>query len=73
MTAYYPISAPSLSSTNVSGNWWLRSPCYSYYSHYQPFNIYSPSKDRPLPREEIHQISDEEFDAAFNDLLFGNE
>ncbi len=73
MTAYYTISAPSLSSTSALGNWWLRSPYYSYYSYYQPFNIYPPSKDRSLPREEIHQMSNEEFDAAFNDLFFGNE
>lgn len=68
MTMYYSITTPSLNNTSASGNWWLRS---SYHSYYNLFTVYPPSKGRSLPGEEIHQMSDEEFDAAFNDMLFG--
>lgn len=67
------------SSTSNSTPWWLRSPNYQQY--YQRFNVYEPSKVRYAfrsappnpapPKEEIQQMTNEEFDAAFNDLLFG--
>lgn len=62
-------------STSIdSGNWWLRSPYYPYYSYYQPFSGYKArkqSKKYTPPKEEIQQMTDEEFDAALNNLLFG--
>lgn len=64
----------STNSTSNS-NWWLRSPYYTYYNTYPLSEARSspaPPKSVP-PKEEIHQMSDEEFDTAFNDLLFGNE
>lgn len=70
---YYSNStSPTTSGTTP---WWLRSP------YYQQFNVYDSSKVRytfcsaPLnptpPKEEIQQMTDEEFNIAFNDLLFG--
>ena len=69
MTSYY---VTTTSSTTAS-DWWHRSPYFSY-SYYQPFNIYTPAKERTVcaPKEEMQQMSDEEFDAAFKDLLFGS-
>lgn len=62
-------------STSIgSENWWLRSPYYPYYSYYQPFSGYKArkqSKKYDPPKEEIRQMTDEEFDAALNNLLFG--
>lgn len=72
MTTYY---STITSSTSSSTPWWLRSP------YYQQFNVYEPSKVRYTfrsappnpapPKKEIQQMTNEEFDAAFNDLLFG--
>ncbi len=69
MTSYY---VTTTSSTTVS-DWWHRSPYFSH-PYYQPFNVYTPAKERTVcvPKEEIQQMSDEEFDAAFKDLLFGS-
>ena len=63
-------------STSIgSENWWLRSPYYPYYSYYQPFSGYKArkqSKKYTPPKEEIQQMTDEEFNAALNNLLFGS-
>ena len=61
------------SSSSAGGNWWSRSP---YYSYYQTFNVCGSSKGQgnpPLPQKEIPKMTDEEFDAAFKDLLFGQD
>ena len=70
MTAYYSTTS---TSTSVGGSWWARSP---YSPYYQTFSIYEPSKSRGNPSpppKEMSKMTDEEFDAAFNDLLFGGK
>lgn len=68
MTTYY---STTTTSTSAGGNWWLRS---QYYPYYQTFSIYEPSKNRGNPPpKEIPKMTDEEFDVAFKDLLFGGK
>lgn len=71
MNSYYITTASS-----TVNDWWYRSPYFShsYYQPFQPFNVYMPTKKRTVcvPKEEMQQMSDEEFDAAFKDLLFGS-
>lgn len=62
-------------NSTSNSNWWLRSPYYTYYNISflsEAKSLQAPPKSVP-PKREIHQMSDEEFDTAFNDLLFGNE
>lgn len=72
ITAYYSTTTTP-SSSSAGSNWWARSP---YYPYYQTFSIYEPSKNRGSsapPPKEMPKMTDEEFDAAFNDLLFGQD
>ena len=68
MTSYYVTTTSS-----TVNDWWHRSP-YLSHSYYQPFNVCTPTKERTvcIPKEEMQQMSNEEFDAAFKDLLFGS-
>lgn len=67
MTSYYVTTTSS-----TVNDWWHRSPYFSHL-YYQPFNVCTPTKERTvcIPKEEMQQMSNEEFDAAFKDLLFG--
>lgn len=69
MTSYYVTTTSS-----TVNDWWHRSPYLSHHSYYQPFNVCTPTKERTvcIPKEEMQQMSNEEFDAAFKDLLFGS-
>ena len=65
MSYYYSI--PTSSTSNMA-QWWLYSPFSMYESSYVR---HYPVSSKPIPqKEEISTITDEEFDAAFKDLLF---
>lgn len=72
---YYSTSTSSTSNTT---SWWLRSPYYQQFNAYEPSKVryvqYRPTPPKPTPpKEKMQQMTDEEFDVAFKDLLFSSK
>lgn len=70
METYY---STTISSTSTTIHWWTSYPYYQQ-PRYQPevWHCFVPLNPTP-PKEEIQKMTDEEFDAALNDLLFGDK
>lgn len=59
------------STTSGTDSWWLRSPYYQQFNVYEPYIFRSVPLNPTPPKKEM--MTDEEFNVAFNDLLFGRK